>query len=147
MSTQHQATIKAINEMKGGLGAETIAPRTQTENSSQVAEPAAAPAAGRRNPAQGVLIERQFQRRNNINSLPGLIREHARLIALMRSGEISLDKGEILSRAYARHKEMVSALEQRTQLAAIEQQLKALRGEPPQQLLIDEAAAAKDKQS
>jgi hypothetical protein len=72
-------------------------------------------------------VERQFQRRNNINSLPGLIREHARLIALMRSGEISLDKAEVMSRAYSRHREMVSALEQRTQLEAIQKQLEAVR--------------------
>ena len=128
--------------MEFGREAEIVVTREQTENSSRVAEPVPAKAASRRNPPpNGTLVERQFQRRNNINGLPGLIREHARLIALMRSGEISLDKAEVMSRAYSRHREMVSALEQRTQLEAIQQQLAALRGEPSQQFLIDEAKA------
>jgi hypothetical protein len=148
MSTTNREAAKPISELETGPMGETVITREQTANSSQVAEPAAAKAAGRRNPgkpANGTLVERQFQRRNNINSLPGLIREHARLIALMRTGEISLDKAEVMSRAYSRHREMVSALEQRTQLEAIQQQLAALRGEPSGQFLIDEAPAKEPK--
>lgn len=141
MSTQHQEAMQTINDLKTGPMAEKVITREQTENSSQVAEPGPAKAAGKRNPANGTLVERQFQRRNNINSLPGLIREHARLIALMRSGEISLDKAEVMSRAYSRHREMVTALEQRTMLTSIQEQLAALRGQPSQQFLIDEAQA------
>jgi hypothetical protein len=136
MSTQHQEAIKAINEMKAGIEPEIPAPHTDDQVFTVIGEPARP---GKRKPVSGTLVERQFQRRNNINSLPGLIREHARLIAQTRNGEISLEKAEVLSRQYARHKEMVNALEQRTQLAAIEEQLRALRGNPSQQLLIDEA--------
>jgi hypothetical protein len=141
MSTQNAEAAKPINEMKMEEEVKSSHPHTQGQDSGQVGKPAAAKPARKPKEVNGTLVERQFKRRNNINSLPGLIREHARHIALMRTGEMPLDRGEVLSRAYARHKEMVSALEQRTQLAAIEQQLAALRGQPSQQLLIDEARA------
>jgi len=144
MSTKNQDRPSEIKGMESQPVGETVVTREQSQNSTVVGEPANAKAAKpARKPKEvnGTLVERQFKRRNNINSLPGLIREHARHIALMRTGEMPLDRGEVLSRAYARHKEMVSALEQRTQLAAIEQQLAALRGQPSQQLLIDEARA------
>jgi hypothetical protein len=143
MSTQHQEAMKAINDLKTGVGAETVITRTQTDNSAVVEEMAPEKPGRKAKPATGTLVERQFQRRNNINSLPGLIREHARLIALMRSGEIALDRAEVMSRAYSRHREMVTALEQRTMLTAIQEQLDALRGQPSQQRLIDDAQANK----
>src|ERR1700722_8643442 len=74
--------------------------------------------------------QRKWRRRNNISSLHGLIREHSRLIGAIHTGRIELTKGEVLSRAYGRHREMVTALEQRNQLAEIQQQLAALNGEP-----------------
>jgi hypothetical protein len=143
MSTTNAETGNQNSEMENGPVGETIPSRTDDQDSTVVGESSARPSG--RKPVSGALIERQFQRRNNINSLPGLIREHARLIALMRNGEIALDRAEVLSRAYGRHKEMVTALEQRTQLAAIQEQLRALRGDPPAQLLIDEAQAKEPK--
>jgi hypothetical protein len=143
MNTQNTETAKPISEMENGTIGESVITRTDDQNSSVVGESAEPKAAGRRNPVKGTLIERKFQRRNNINSLPGLIREHARLIALIRAGEIALDRGEVLSRAYGRHKEMVSALEQRNELAKIREELRAIRGDPSQQFLIDEAKEPK----
>jgi gas vesicle protein len=130
MSTQHQKTLKTIKDMKAGLEPETIPSREHDSNSSVVG------AGG------GELVDRKKKRRNNINSLPGLIREHARLILMTLNGEIALEKAEVLSRQYSRHKEMVTALEQRTQLAGILEQLQALRGDPSPQLMIDEARNA-----
>lgn len=139
MNTLNQNQPSEIKEMENGSIGETIPSRDADQNSSVVGDSAARPSRGK--PASGTLIERKFQRRNNINSLPGLIREHARLIALIRAGEITLDRGEVLSRAYGRHKEMVSALETRTELAAIREQLKAIRLGPSSQMLIDDAKA------
>ena len=89
-------------------------------------QPQVGPAGAKASAAIGVL-ERKFKRRNNINSLPGLIREHARLIALMRSNEIALDRAEVMSRAYGRHREMVTALEERTLLETMQRQLAEVR--------------------
>jgi hypothetical protein len=128
MNTTNAEPGHQNSEMENGYMGETRKTPTQDPNSGVVGE--SPPKRGRKVTVKakgGELVERQFQRRNNINSLPGLIREHARLIQLIRNGEIPIDKGEVLSRAYGRHKEMVSALEQRTQLAAIQKQLESLR--------------------
>jgi hypothetical protein len=93
----------------------------------------------------GETVNPSWRRKNNINSPAGLIREHSRVIAAMHSGRIPMDKADTLSRAYGRHREMVTALEQQSQLDAIQQQLAALRGEPSGQLLIDEAQAKEPK--
>lgn len=127
MSTSNVKGANPINGKHRERDGKTLRPRERSQNSSVVATPVA-----------GVL-ERKFKRRNNINSLPGLIREHARHIQLMRNGEMPLDRGEVLSRAYGRHKEMVTALEERNQLKAIVEQLRALRGDPSPQMLIDES--------
>jgi hypothetical protein len=141
MNTRNAQMVSENSDMENRQEGETMATRTNDQNSGVVGAPPKRSRGGKVTVKAkgGELIERQFQRRNNINSLPGLIREHARLIQMIRNGEIPLDRGEVLSRAYGRHKEMVTALEQRTQLAAIQEQLKALRGDPSAQLLIDEA--------
>jgi hypothetical protein len=128
MNTTNAETGHENSEMENRQEGEILTEPTQNLNSGVVG--GSPPTRGRKVTVKakgGELVERQFQRRNNINSLPGLIREHARLIQLIRNGEIPLDRGEVLSRAYGRHKEMVTALEQRTQLAAIHAQLEALR--------------------
>jgi len=145
MNTTNTEAPKPINEVENAPIGETIPARTDDLNSCVVGESPAARTSGGRKSVSGTLIERKFQRRNNINSLPGLIREHARLIALIRSGEIALDRGEVLSRAYGRHKEMVSALETRTELAKIREQLQALRVGPNSQMMIDEDAKARER--
>lgn len=134
MTEQSSNAVNEISDLENGQDRESIAPHKPDQNSS-VADDVKRPAALR-----GIL-ERRWRRKNNINSLAGLIREHARVIAAMHSGRIPMDKADTLSRAYGRHREMVTALEQQSQLDAIQQQLAAIRGEPSGQLLIDEAKA------
>lgn len=77
-------------------------------------------------PAARGVLERKWRRRRDISSLDGLIREHGRLISNLHNGKIALEKGEVLSRAYARHREMVAALEQNQYLQKIQAQLAEL---------------------
>jgi len=128
MSTTNGKVAQPVSELENGMMGEAQQTPAHDQNPPVVGD--LPPQRGRKVTVKvkgGELVERQFQRRNNINSLPGLIREHARLIQLIRNGDIPLDRGEVLSRAYGRHKEMVTALEQRTQLAAIQKQLEAMR--------------------
>ena len=126
MTQENSKTVSEINGMGNGRVAKTVVTREQTSNSGVVGELSAAPASPPRKALRGI-VERRWRRKNDINSLHGLIREHSRVIAAMHSGRIPLEKGEVLSRAYARHREMVSAYEQQSQLAAIQAQLEALR--------------------
>ncbi len=73
------------------------------------------------------VLERRWRRKRDINSLDGLMREHARLIAAMHNNRVDLAKAEVISRAYGRHREMVTALEQREQIAALQRQLEDLK--------------------
>ncbi|MGA2190544.1 MAG: hypothetical protein ABSH33_18645 [Steroidobacteraceae bacterium] len=129
MNTTNGQAATPINEFDSRPVGETTVPRTQDLNSAVVGEVVKPLASAAPAPAVHGVLERRFKRRNNINGLAGLIREHARLIALMRNNEIALDRGEVLSRAMARHKEMVVSLEQSEQLKDIQSQLAALRGE------------------
>lgn len=142
MTQENSKTVSEINGMGNRSIGETVLPHTQTSNSPVVGEPSAAPASPPRKALRGVL-ERRWRRKNDINSLHGLIREHSRVIAAMHSGRIPLEKGEVLSRAYARHREMVSAYEQQSQLAAIQAQLEALRSE---RALLPIDAAPRDRE-
>jgi hypothetical protein len=139
MNATEAKTIKDITEGEDGSGLRTP---EHNENSS-VAGDSPAPKRGKVTVKVkgGQYVPREYVRRNNILSMRGLAREHAALIKLIRSGEMPLDRGEVLSRAYARHKEMVHALEQLTELGQLVAQLKALRGDPSPQLMIDEARA------
>ena len=120
MAKKNQQTAKPISDLQNGQDGNASDSQAHTQNSSQVGTKRARPA------VKGVL-ERAWRRRNDINSLPGLIREHGRLIAAMHTGRMGLDTGEILSRAYARHREMVTALEQNTYLQTIQAQLEAIQ--------------------
>jgi|ERR1700733_1926082 len=134
MTQQNPEAAKEISDLENGPEAETLSAHTQDQNSAVLG-------AVKRPAALRGILERRWRRKNDINSLAGLIREHARVIAAMHNGRIPIDKADILSRAYGRHREMVTALEQQSQLDAIQQQLAALRGEPSGQLLIDEGTA------
>jgi hypothetical protein len=140
MAQMNEEAANEIKDMGIDREAETLVTRTHDQDSTVMAEPAAAQPAGRRNPLKQV-FERRWRRKNDINSLAGLIREHSRVIAAMHSGRLSLDKGDVLSRAYGRHHLMVTALEHNTLLMDIQAQLAALRGQPSGQFLIDEAKA------
>jgi len=130
--------------MENDAGAETILSHEQIDNSAVVGDSTAAPAAVRSRRVKQIL-ERRWRRKNDINTLHGLIREHSRVIAAMHSGRIPLEKGEVLSRAYGRHLTMVHAHEEITHLVTIRDKLAALRGEPSAQQLIDDDA--KERQS
>jgi hypothetical protein len=120
-----------INDVGNVGGGETIATPNHDPNFSPVGAPKGTLVRG--------VLERPWRRKNNISTLDGLMREHARLIKQMHGNKISLEKGEILSRAYGRHREIVAALEQLEELKALHAQLAALRGDPTPlaQLTVD----------
>jgi hypothetical protein len=118
--------------------------REQTQKFVVVGEPAA-PGRRRGRATQQVLIERKFQRRNNVNTLDGLIREHARLLVLVRNGEIALDRGEVLGRGYGRHRELLSARDEIKTLQTLKEQLQVLVDEKTGQRLIDDAQRERRK--
>jgi hypothetical protein len=51
---------------------------------------------------------RAWRRKADIRTTAGLLREHARLIARIENDRISLNKAEVLGRAYSRQREMVT---------------------------------------
>ncbi len=127
MTTDNGMPDSSINGLEAGQDREAPAPRTADPISAVVgdAAPAAeAPAAAR--PLEGV-VERRWRRRRDLNSIDGVVREHARLIAAMHNNRVPLERGEILSRAYARHREMVAARDQIAALERIQTQLEDLR--------------------
>ena len=77
-------------------------------------------------PLEGELQQRKWRRRNDISTLHGLIREHSRLIGAIQNGRIDLSKGEVLSRAYGRHREMVHAREEVQNLEVLAERLKTI---------------------
>lgn len=122
MTRKSSKPANGINGVENGEGGKIPNSQAHTRNSSPVGASSGPPVEG--------VLERPWRRKNNINSLDGLMREHGRLIRSMHAGKISLEKGEILSRAYGRHKEIVQALQQIAQLESLHAQLAALRGEP-----------------
>lgn len=145
MTEQNSNAGNEIKDVENRRVGETIPERTSDLNSGVVGEPGEAPASPPRKALRGIL-ERRWRRKNDIGTLHGLCREHARLIAAMHNGRITLEKGEVLSRAYSRHREMVSALEQRTQLAALQEQLEAITGKSSTLRLINDPNAKDDSQ-
>jgi len=131
MTRRTSNRTSGINDVGNVRGEKTIATHTRDPNSSPVGAPKGTLVKG--------VLERRWRRKNNISTLDGLMREHARLIKQMHGNKISLEKGEILSRAYGRHREIVAALEQLEGLKTLQAQLEALRGEPTQlaQLTVD----------
>jgi len=80
---------------------------------------------------EGQFLERRRRRRLDLKTVHGTLRESARLYRAMAQGELSLAAADVMSRVLGRHGELLSALEQQTQLAEIQQQLAALNGEQP----------------
>ena len=58
--------------------------------------------------------------------MDGLIREHSRIIGAIQNGRIDLSTGEVLSRAYGRHREMVHSREEVQNLQVLAERLKAI---------------------
>ena len=79
---------------------------------------------------EGVLLQRQRGRRIDLRSSAGVLRESARIYKEMRSGRLSLAAADIASRVLRRHSEMLSAEEQRRQLAELQRDVAALRSAP-----------------
>lgn len=134
MSTKKERAASQIKDLEVDDSGKSAAANEHDSNSSEVG--GSAPAKAKRVALKG-MEARKFQRHNNINGLDGLIREHARLIALIRNGEIALDRGEVLSRAYGRHKDMVTAREQRTELSQMLEALQRIADERRTVLTID----------
>jgi hypothetical protein len=74
--------------------------------------------------------DRKRRRRLDLKTLHGTMRESARVYRELAEGRISLEHAEVRSRVLGRHREILSSLEQTRQLAAIQEQLQALRAEP-----------------
>lgn len=113
----------SINGVGDGQEGEIPISPTQTLNSGVVGE--SAPLAA---PSKAV-TERRWRRKNDITTSHGLAREHARLIAAMHNGRVSLEAGDILSRAYGRQRELVATTELKESVAQLAQQLADLKDE------------------
>jgi Ni,Fe-hydrogenase III large subunit len=68
-------------------------------------------------------------RRVQLNNLDDARRESAYIYRAMVNGRLSLEAGDILSRVVGRHREIVAAMDQAQQLAALLEQLKGLKSE------------------
>lgn len=110
------------NELENQPIGESALPHAPTDNSPVIGAP------DRASPLTGVL-ERRWRRNNNRNELNGLIRDHNRLITAAHNGRLSLEKAEVLSRMYGRHREMVTAAKQMEHYAAIRQRLEEISAE------------------
>jgi hypothetical protein len=136
MTTESSNAPRPVNELDSGTVGET--------STSHAPESEFLPKGARKPRRPATLAEkvagRRWRRRNDISTLDGLIREHGKVISAIHSGKLPLEKGEILSRAYGRHREMVAALEQRQQLQSIQEQLARLTGKPLDSLQISPAS-------
>ncbi len=127
MTDQSSNAAKPINGMEVEQEGKSVVPHEQTENSLVIGDAPALPAVAKKS-AKGDL-DRRWRRKNDITTSHGLAREHARLIAAMHNGRVTLDAGDILSRAYGRQRELVATNEVKQSLADLAQQLADLRNE------------------
>jgi hypothetical protein len=81
-------------------------------------------------PQQEVLLKRRRRRVVDLKSLPGVLRESARIYRDLVDRTITLETGEVLSRAIARHHEILKTLKQESQILELMQQLREVRGAP-----------------
>ena len=78
MTDQKLNAVNDVKDLENQPVGETTAKRTPDENSAVVGEV-------KRPAALRGILERRWRRKNDINSLAGLVREHSRLIAAMRN--------------------------------------------------------------
>jgi hypothetical protein len=104
MTQQNPKADSQVNELEIGEEVENPSLRTQT----------------------GVFLKKPRRRRLDLLSLPGTLRESARIYREFANGLMSAGELEIRSRHLRRHSEIVSASKQAEQLAAIQQQLEQL---------------------
>jgi hypothetical protein len=90
----------------------------------------------------GEYIKRAQRRRLDLKTLHGTLRESARVYRELAQGEISMVEAETRSRVLRRHSEILSALEQRDQVAEIQRQLEALKAPGSLAYMPDESEAA-----
>ena len=123
MTQTNSDTSIPINEVDVGEDGEILISPTQTQNSGVGKE--MAPRAAPSKP----VTERRWRRKNDITTLHGLAREHARLIAAMHSGRMPLEDGDIMSRTYGRQRELVATNELKESVAQLAQQLADLKND------------------
>ena len=133
--TQNSDRPKPVNEMAEAPGQDGADTRTQGAEFLPVRRPGRP----RLTPAQ--LAEarqrRAEQRKADLLTLPGLVREHARLLRRMHAQAFDLARVEILSRAFLRQRELVTAMEEIERLRSIQEQLERLQGRSPNGLRIE----------
>jgi hypothetical protein len=105
MSTKNQETAKRINEVEIGEEVDLAAPHKP----------------------ESVFLKRGRRRRLDLRTLAGTARESAKIYRQFAQKEITAGEAEIRSRMLRRHSEILTSLEQQAQLAAIREQLEALR--------------------
>ncbi len=90
----------------------------------------------------GEYIKRARRRRLDLKTLHGTLRESARVYRELAEGRITMLEAETRSRVLRRHSEILTALEQRDQVAEIQRQLEALRSPNGLRTYALEAAGA-----
>jgi hypothetical protein len=76
-------------------------------------------------------LKRARRRRLDLKTLHGTLRESARVYRELAEAKITLLEAETRSRVLRRHSEILTALEQRDQIEALQRQLEALQGRSP----------------
>lgn len=117
MSRKKSTAANRINGVEIGEGEKTASPHAQ----------------------ESVFLKRSKRRRLDLRTLHGTAREHGKVYRALAEGTISPLEAEGRSRVLGRHREILTSLEQMQQLQAIQEQLRALRGDPSPQLMIDES--------
>jgi hypothetical protein len=126
---------KPIKDVESGKDGKTLRTPEHDQNSPVIGE--ALPRQRKQVFLKGE--DRKRRRRLDLKTLHGTARESARVYRELAEGRITLEHAEVRSRVLGRHRDILAALKQSEQLEAIQAQLRALRGDPPQQLLIDES--------
>jgi hypothetical protein len=138
-ATENAEAVKPVSELENGTEPEALVTHTHDQKS---------PVMGEVLPRQRKQVflkgeDRKRRRRLDLKTLHGTSRESARVYRELAEGRITLEHAEVRSRVLGRHRDILAALKQSEQLAAIQEQLRALRGDPSAQLLIDESKERK----
>ncbi len=107
MSTETLEPAKPINDVEIGEEAETVITRKP----------------------ESVFLKRRKRRRLDLRTLAGTARESAKIYRQFAEGEMSAGELEARSRHLRRHSEILTTIEQKAQLTAIQEQLEAIRRE------------------
>ena len=75
---------------------------------------------------EGVLLKRRRRRRLDLRTLPGALRESARVYRELAEGRISMAEAEVRSRVLRRHSEILSSVELGERAAAMDRRLEEI---------------------